>query len=35
MIYSISYSKGIDKVLKKWKKSNPVFFRNTVRFLKN
>ena len=33
MIYSISYSKGIDKVLKKWKKSNPVLFKKYSKIL--
>ena len=33
MIYSISYSKDIDKVLKKWKKSNPVLFKKYSKIL--
>jgi len=33
MIYSIAYSKSIDKVLKKWKKSNPVLFKKYSKLL--
>ena len=33
MIYSISYSKGVDRVLKKWKKSNPVLFKKYSKIL--
>ena len=33
MTYSISYSKGIDKVLKKWKKSKPVLFKKYSKIL--
>ena len=33
MTYSVSYSKGIDKILKKWKKSNPVLFKKYSKIL--
>lgn len=33
MIYAIEYSKEVDKVLKKWKKSNPVIFKKYSRIL--
>lgn len=35
MMYSIAYSKAVDKILAKWKKSNPVLFKNTAKFLKS
>ena len=33
MIYSIVYSKDVDKILKKWKKSNPVLFKKYCKLL--
>ena len=33
MTYSIKYSKNVDKILKKWKKSNPVLFKKYAKIL--
>ena len=33
MMYSIAYSKAVDKILAKWKKSNPVLFKKYSKIL--
>ncbi len=33
MMYSITYSKAVDKILAKWKKSNPVLFKKYSKIL--
>ena len=33
MIYSIEYSKDVDNVIKKWKKSNKILFKKYYRIL--
>ena len=33
MNYSVAYSKDVDKILKKWKKSNPALFKKYSKIL--